>query len=115
MENVAAQIYDNVKAATDNIPSQGNPPPQKKLPHKYYPPVWLLTVFVDVERLIVDALMDEINAGRPIPLINISASTPEGIYSLNSIVSETELNTIETESIYALPDEPSRLSSLPYK
>lgn len=59
--------------------------------------------------------MDEINADRPIPTIDLSASTPDGLYSLDAIVSNSELATIEVDAIYALPDEEARLAALPHK
>lgn len=59
--------------------------------------------------------MDEINADRPIPTIDLSASTPEGLYSLDSIVSDSELSMIDSEAIYALSDETARLAAIPYK
>jgi len=59
--------------------------------------------------------MDSINADRPIPTIDLSASTPAGLYSLNAIVSDSELAMIEAEAIYALPDESARLAAIPYK
>jgi hypothetical protein len=59
--------------------------------------------------------MNEINADRPIPAIDLSASTPADLYSLDSIVSDSELLTIDSEAIYALQDEASRLAAFPYK
>ena len=65
--------------------------------------------------LIIAALIDEVNADRPIPTIDLSASTPAGLYSLSAIVSDTELTMIDAEAIYTLPDEESRLAAIPYK
>lgn len=45
----------------------------------------------------------------------MSATTPEGLYSLDSIVSESELNMIDAEAIYSLPDEVARLAAMPHK
>jgi hypothetical protein len=73
-----------------------------------------ITVY-HAERLTIDALMDSINADRPIPTIDLSASTPAGLYSLNAIVSDSELAMIEAEAIYALPDESARLAAIPHK
>ena len=63
----------------------------------------------------LDALQEEVDADRPIPSIDLSASTPEGLYSLESVVSESELNMIDAEAIYSLPDETARLAAMPHK
>lgn len=63
----------------------------------------------------VDELQDEVNADRPIPAIDLAATRTSGLYSLDSIVSETELSMIDAESIYALPNETARLAAIPYK
>ena len=60
-------------------------------------------------------LVDEINADRPIPTIDLSATTPAGLYSLDAIVSESELAMIDARAIYELPDEESRLAAIPYQ
>lgn len=65
--------------------------------------------------LTVAALQEEVDADRPIPSIDLSASTVEGLYSLESIVSETELNMIDAEGLYSLPDEAARIDALPHK
>ena len=95
LENVASQIFENVKVATENIPSQGisNVP----------------------QVLTVDVLAEELNAARPIPAIDLTATTPRGLYSLNDIVSDSEIAMIDVEAIYALPDEAARLATIPYK
>jgi DNA-directed RNA polymerase I subunit RPA49 len=95
LESVASQIYDNIKASTANIPSQGT---------SYFN-----------RGLTIAALIDESNADRPIPSIDLSASTPVGLYSLGAIISDAELAVIDAEAIYALPDEESRLAAIPYK
>lgn len=95
LENLASTIYENIKVATENIPSQGT---------------WGLG-----PRLTIDALQEEVDADRPIPSIDLSAPTPDGLYSLESVVSESELNMIDTESIYSLPDEASRIAAMPHK
>lgn len=95
LEDVATQIFENVKTATENIPSQG------------ISPVWHV--------LIVDALAEELNADRPIPDIDLTATTPAGLYSLDAIVSDSEISMIDVEAIYALPDEAARLAAIPYK
>ena len=59
--------------------------------------------------------MEQINADRPIPTVDLSATTPAGLYSLNVIVSDSELALIDGEAMYALPDESSRLAALPFK
>jgi len=45
----------------------------------------------------------------------LSATTPDGLYSLDAIVSDTELKRIDAEAIYSLPDEAARLAAMPYK
>ena len=64
--------------------------------------------------LTVAALQEEVDADRPIPSIDLYASTAEGLYSLESIVSETELNMIDAEGIYSLPDEAARIAAMPH-
>lgn len=59
--------------------------------------------------------MEDINADRPIPTIDLSATTVSGLYSLDAVVSESELSLINVEHIYSLPDEAARLSAIPYK
>jgi DNA-directed RNA polymerase I subunit RPA49 len=95
LESVASQIFDNVKAATANIPSQGNS--------------------IDGHLLIADALADDLNADRPIPAIDLTATNRAGLYSLDSVVSEPELSMIDAESIYALPDEAARIAAVPFR
>ena len=63
----------------------------------------------------VDELQEEVNADRPIPAIDLAATRTAGLYSLDAIVSETELGMIDAESIYALPNETARLAAIPYK
>jgi hypothetical protein len=60
-------------------------------------------------------LENELNADRPIPEIDLSATTPAGLYSLNAIVTDSELEMIDSEAIYSLPDQTSRLAAMPYK
>ena len=60
-------------------------------------------------------MVDKLNADRPIPAIDLSATTPAGLYSLDAIVTNSELEMIDAESIYSLPDEASRLAAMPYK
>jgi DNA-directed RNA polymerase I subunit RPA49 len=96
LESVASQIYANVKAATDNIPSQG-------------------TLCITHCALIAAALLEKVAADRPIPTVDLSASTPAGLYSLESIVTQSELSTIDAEAIYSLPNDTARLDAFPFK
>jgi len=96
LESVASQIYDNVKAASNYIPSKGTPCPLK---------VFLMSA----------ALLEDLAAARPIPEVDLSATTPAGLYSLDSIVKAEELSTIDAEAIYALPDDAVRLEAMPFK
>src|SRR5277367_4701097 len=73
----------------------------------------VLLVFPTI--LIVDALAEELNADRPIPAIDLTATTPAGLYSLDAIVSSSQISLIDVEAIYALPDEAARLAAIPYK
>ena len=66
------------------------------------------------ERLL-DLLVTLLNADRPIPTIDLSAPTPAGLYALSAIVSDSELSVIDTEAVYGLPDEESRLAAIPYR
>ena len=95
LENVASQIFENVKAATEHIPSQGIPG--------------------GGEVLIVDSLAEAVNADRLIPNIDLTATNREDLYSLDAIVSDSEISMIDAEAIYALPDEAARLASIPFK
>jgi DNA-directed RNA polymerase I subunit RPA49 len=95
LENVASQIYDSVKTATENIPSLG-------------------TNHI-LRALTTDEMMDAVNADRPIPTIDLTAQTPAELYSLDSIVSESELALIDAEAIWSLPDESARLAAIPFK
>ena len=95
LEDVATQIFENVKLASENIPSQGT----SCIAH----------------HLIVDALAQQLNADRPIPDVDLTATTPSGLYSLDAIVSDSEISMIDVEAIYALPDEAARLAAFPYK
>jgi len=95
LENIAGQIFENVKAATENLLSQG--------------------FSLNTWNWPVDILLDELNADRPIPAIDLSAATPSGLYSLDAIVSASELAMIDADAIYALPDEESRLAAIPYQ
>jgi type IV secretory pathway protease TraF len=61
------------------------------------------------------ALLDDAAADRPIPTVDLSATTPAGLYSLNSIVTDEELVTIDAEVIFALPDDAARLEAMPFK
>src|SRR5271156_2872457 len=95
LESVASQIFENVKYATENIPSHG--------------------ISCSSQFLIVDVLAEQLNADRPIPAIDLTATTPAGLYSLDAIVSNSEISMIDVEAIYALPDEAARLAAIPYK
>jgi hypothetical protein len=59
--------------------------------------------------------LDDAAADRPIPTVDLSATTPAGLYSLDSIVTEEELVTIDAEAIYALPNDAARLEAMPFK
>jgi A49-like RNA polymerase I associated factor len=61
------------------------------------------------------ALLEDAAADRPIPTVDLSATTPAGLYSLDSIVTEKELETIDAEAIYTLPDDAARLEAMPFK
>ena len=91
---MAGQIFENVKAATENLPSQGE---------------------FGWSELTIDELAANIGADRPIPPIDLTASEPAGLYSLDDIVTETELSLIDAASIYALPNETARLAAFPNK
>jgi len=61
------------------------------------------------------ALLEEVAADRPIPTVDLSATTPAGLYSLDSIVTQSELSTIDAEAICSLPDDTARFDAMPFK
>jgi hypothetical protein len=63
----------------------------------------------------VAALLQDLEASRPIPAIDLSAATPADLYPLSSIVTDSELGLIDTNYIYGLSDETSRLAAMPFK
>jgi A49-like RNA polymerase I associated factor len=107
----------NPNLAVKSIPKHSKvlPLPSTRI-SKWLPRISLLKVIsVGLWMLTVDALQEEVNVDRPIPSIDLSASTAEELYSLESIVSESELNMIDAEGIYSLPDEASRIAAMPHK
>jgi len=60
-------------------------------------------------------LLEEEAADRPIPIVDLSATTPAGLYSLDSIVTQSELSTIDAEAIYSLPGDTARFDAMPFK
>lgn len=59
-------------------------------------------------------LADEIDAARPIPPFNKQATDPSQVYSLSSIVSSTELNSIPLEPIFNAPSLRAAYQLLPF-
>jgi A49-like RNA polymerase I associated factor len=61
------------------------------------------------------ALSEGMAADQPIPPVDLSATTPDQLYAVSSIVGDSELEMVDTESIYGYFDDDSRLRAMPFQ